>query len=62
MVLRRSSLIRLHLQIRLSRALNAIEILDPVLKLGRSFWLGVYVLVLLYIQGPLLLVMGIEDV
>ena len=42
--------------------MNAIEILDPVLKLGRGFWLGVYVLVLLYIQGPLLLMMGIEDV
>jgi hypothetical protein len=54
--------IRLHLQIRLSSALTTIEILDPVLKLGRSFWLGVYVLVLLYIQGPLLLMMGIEDV
>ena len=60
-------MIRLHLhllllQIRLSSALNAIEILDPVLKLGRSFWLGVYVLVLLYIQGPLLLMMCIVDV
>ena len=55
-------MIRLHLQIRLSSALNAIEILDPVLKLGRSFWLGVYVLVLLYMQRPLLLMVGIKDV
>jgi hypothetical protein len=58
-------MIQLRLQIRLTSALNAIEILDPVLKLGRSFWLGIYpftnwfILVLLYIQGPLLLVMCI---
>jgi len=55
-------MIQLRLQICLSSALNAIEILDLVLKLGRSFWLGIYVLVLLYIQGPLLLMMCILDV
>jgi hypothetical protein len=59
MVLRGSSVILLCLQIHLSGALDAIEILDPVLKFGRSFWLGVYVIVLLDMQGPLLLMVCI---
>lgn len=55
-------MILLYLWIHLSSTLNVIEILDPMLKLGRSFRLGVYIFILLNVQGPLLLMMGILDV